>query len=512
MMSQQVSLRRLVFLVHVLYVRLRMVMAAAIVFMIVAGWNRLGEQWDKLIAWNRGSAEDIDVVAADTEFFCPMCPGVLSTWPEKCPVCKMPLVRRSRMEATVLPDGVIARMQLTPYRVQLAGIRTSEIGYRALRHKMRFVGSIRKSDVETRDGKSNLQIVVPSAERMRSCLGRQVNIELASERGNFLHGRLHSLSSLADGAATAIANIECDFPVPVLDEGQVVELHFERLFAELEPYLSQPRNPPDRGTMDIRKVYYSERSAQRLFVNPGKSPFQDGDLIERKLRDNERLLWWTPIEPDVAPCIRSLLEEKYSEQWLCPTVITYLPAGEVLAIPDSAVIESGTSQIVFLETMPGMFDGVRVELGPLAEGYRPVIRGLRVGQRVVTNGAFLLDAETRLNPALAASYFGSGIRGVTSATVRGISAGSLSDIDAPDLSNLKQLTPQERLFAAWQRICPVTQAPLGSMGELVRVEFQGQLLFLCCGACSDQIPGGKVVEYSETHVPDPMETSGAIDR
>jgi hypothetical protein len=35
-----------------------------------------------------------------------------------------------------------------------------------------------------------------------------------------------------------------------------------------------------------------------------------------------------------------------------------------------------------------------------------VIRGLEPGLRVVTSGAFLVDAETRINPALASAYFG----------------------------------------------------------------------------------------------------------
>ena len=55
-----------------------------------------------------------------------------------------------------------------------------------------------------------------------------------------------------------------------------------------------------------------------------------------------------------------------------------------------------------------MFDGVEVVLGPRCGDFYPVVRGLEVGQRVAFAGAFLLDAETRLNPSLAAGYFGAG--------------------------------------------------------------------------------------------------------
>jgi Cu(I)/Ag(I) efflux system membrane fusion protein len=87
-------------------------------------------------------------------------------------------------------------------------------------------------------------------------------------------------------------------------------------------------------------------------------------------------------------------------------VISYSPAGQVLAVPQRAVIDTGPKKMVFVETMPGMFDGVEVVVGPRCGDSYPVVKGLEPGQRVAAAGAFLLDAETRLNPSLAAAYFG----------------------------------------------------------------------------------------------------------
>ena len=53
-----------------------------------------------------------------------------------------------------------------------------------------------------------------------------------------------------------------------------------------------------------------------------------------------------------------------------------------------------------------MFEGVEVELGPRTGDFYPVVKGLQAGERVAAAGAFLIDAETRLNPAAAAAYFG----------------------------------------------------------------------------------------------------------
>jgi Cu(I)/Ag(I) efflux system membrane fusion protein len=72
----------------------------------------------------------------------------------------------------------------------------------------------------------------------------------------------------------------------------------------------------------------------------------------------------------------------------------------VLAVPRSAVIDTGTKRVVFVETATGVFDARRVTVGALsAEDLYPVLSGLKEGDRVVTRGAFLLDSELRLNPA-----------------------------------------------------------------------------------------------------------------
>jgi multidrug efflux pump subunit AcrA (membrane-fusion protein) len=73
-------------------------------------------------------------------------------------------------------------------------------------------------------------------------------------------------------------------------------------------------------------------------------------------------------------------------------------AERVLAVPRSAVIDTGTNKIVYAESSPGVFDMRAVKLGPAAGDFYPVLEGLEEGDRVVTVGTFLIDAENRLNP------------------------------------------------------------------------------------------------------------------
>jgi Cu(I)/Ag(I) efflux system membrane fusion protein len=78
----------------------------------------------------------------------------------------------------------------------------------------------------------------------------------------------------------------------------------------------------------------------------------------------------------------------------------------VLAVPEQSVIDTGTQTVVYVEREPGVFEGVAVTLGPRAGREYAVIDGVSAGDRVAAAGAFLVDAETRLNPSASAAYFG----------------------------------------------------------------------------------------------------------
>jgi Cu(I)/Ag(I) efflux system membrane fusion protein len=78
----------------------------------------------------------------------------------------------------------------------------------------------------------------------------------------------------------------------------------------------------------------------------------------------------------------------------------------LLAVPASAVIDTGRRQLVYVETAPNTYELRTVKVG--AEGelsndeasgsfkWVPVIEGLKVGEKVVTAGAFLIDAEAQM--------------------------------------------------------------------------------------------------------------------
>jgi len=74
----------------------------------------------------------------------------------------------------------------------------------------------------------------------------------------------------------------------------------------------------------------------------------------------------------------------------------------VVTVPDSAVIDSGTRQVVLMAKGEGRFEPRAVKLGRHGNGYVEALRGISEGEEVVTSATFLIDAESNLKAALAA--------------------------------------------------------------------------------------------------------------
>ena len=74
--------------------------------------------------------------------------------------------------------------------------------------------------------------------------------------------------------------------------------------------------------------------------------------------------------------------------------------GEKLAVPDSAVLDTGLRKIVYLSRQDNVLEAIEVKLGQHAQGYYEVLDGLSEGDIVVTSGNFLVDSESKLKSSL----------------------------------------------------------------------------------------------------------------
>jgi len=76
------------------------------------------------------------------------------------------------------------------------------------------------------------------------------------------------------------------------------------------------------------------------------------------------------------------------------------PMGRQLVIPASGVLQSGSSQIAFVERNDGYLEPREVELGPRIGDDFIVRKGLEADEQIVTSANFLIDSESQLQAAL----------------------------------------------------------------------------------------------------------------
>ncbi|MEN6421517.1 MAG: efflux RND transporter periplasmic adaptor subunit [Smithella sp.] len=69
--------------------------------------------------------------------------------------------------------------------------------------------------------------------------------------------------------------------------------------------------------------------------------------------------------------------------------------GKKLVIPDSAVIDTGESQIVYVDKGEGAFEPREVKLGLRADGEVEVLRGIKAGEKIASSANFLIDSEAQ---------------------------------------------------------------------------------------------------------------------
>ncbi len=72
-----------------------------------------------------------------------------------------------------------------------------------------------------------------------------------------------------------------------------------------------------------------------------------------------------------------------------------------VTLPQSAVMDSGTRQIVLVQLAEGRFEPRDVKLGARSDSHVEVLHGVKEGEQVVVTANFLIDAESNLKAALA---------------------------------------------------------------------------------------------------------------
>jgi Cu(I)/Ag(I) efflux system membrane fusion protein len=533
------------FLILVKLARLRFVAILVVIGLVITQWDLLIAYYDK---WTRTPGSTAAASGGEYEWFCPMHPSIVrDNAKDKCPICFMPLSKRKKGEGgepEALPAGIVSRVQLSPYRIVLAGVGTWRVDYVPLSREIVASGLVEFNEraqqtVSARVGGRIDKLLVNETGQMVNegdVLAEVYSPDLNVTVQNLLQAQKAGNQSLVRDARTRLELLGIDNAQiqKIVETGTAnthlkirspISGHVIQKYVRAGQYIDEGMalyDIVDLSTVWIQAQVYEDDIALLPVAqdHPHVAEVEATSVIAttRAFPNDEFRGKLKFIYPHVDQSTRTLtvrFEVENPEHKLRPgstaTVKLYiapqqvesltsagasdlqkedLAKGRVLAVPAGAVIDTGDQKIVYRQSSPGEFEGVRVTLGPKMSDpdgvvFVPVLSGLSAGDQIVTSGSFLVDAETRLNPAAGSIYFGGSSGAKSSTGGSTVRATTPEDPDAKIDAELAKLSPADRKLAEQQKTCPIlASSRLGSMGPPVKLTLEGETVFLCCSGCT----------------------------
>lgn len=370
---------------------------------------------------------------------CSMHPFIIRDAPGKCPICGMDLIPKvdagkSGSNATngkddALPVGV----SLSQKQQVMANVTTVEVSSEPLATGIEATGVVQFD--QTRQSKITAWIagridrldvgsVGSAVSRNRpiaevyspDLIATQQELLLALKSRNRLKQSGGSDASGSDGDLVASARER--LRLLGVKDGQIAAIERSG-----KPLMRIPIYPEFSGVVIEKMVQ------QGQYVNAGEPLFSIADLsnvwVELEVYENDARAIKTGqtveirssaypgevfrgkvslLYPYLDPKTRTMRVRvslpnpgtKLKQEMFVKATVT-MPLGEGIAVPVTAVMDSGKRQLVWVEVSPGTFEPRQVTVGARIGDRMQIISGLSAGDKVVVTGGYLIDSESQLN-------------------------------------------------------------------------------------------------------------------
>ena len=344
-------------------------------------------------------------------YYCPMHPNFTSDKPGECAICGMSLVKRqtSSNQPAAAPEKkkllyyrnpmnpevtspvpmkdsmgmdyvpvyeeektplVAGGVQINPQKQQLIGVKTQKIENRRLAGQVLTVGIVAYDP----------DLFVAQQEYLQSIQTRQT---MQSSSLKYSDEQLNPLVNATKRKLLLLG----------MSEAEISELEKK---GQPQQYLYLPEG--GKVWVYITVYEYEMAFIKEALPVQVETIAYPGEVFEGNVVSISPILDKTVRTLKVRALVKDLENKLKPEMYVDAKV--FYDLGEKLAVPEEAVMDSGTRKIVYIAEPNGYFEPKEVELGPKVQGYYQVLKGLTENQIVVTSGNFLVDSESKLNAVL----------------------------------------------------------------------------------------------------------------
>src|SRR3990172_8516326 len=336
-------------------------------------------------------------------------------------------------EMVMTPGAVM----VSPERQQLIGLKTGTVGYRSIERTIRTVGVVefderRLADVNIKiDGWIEDLLVNFTGDPVKK--GQPLltiySPDLVSTQEEYLQA-LRAKETLGKSRFPDIAS-----GADTLVNASRRRLQYWDISDEEIATLERTRTPRKSLTLysPIDGVVIEKMAFRGKKVMPGESLFKVADLstvwVLGEIYEYEvplvklgqpatitlasypgevfrgKVSYIYPVLQEKTRTVKVRVELPNTKDWkLKPQMYANVELksslGKRLVVPDEAVLDSGTKQLVFIDRGQGTFEPRDVKVGARVDGYTEILAGLSAGEKVVTSANFLIDSESQLKTAV----------------------------------------------------------------------------------------------------------------
>ncbi len=349
-------------------------------------------------------------LAAEEVYICPMHPHISGEAGDTCPVCGMTLVPK-------VDEATEGAFRIDPSYVHTLGVKTAEVTHYKFGRNIRAFGRIVPNsrlrhavDVRTKGWIVDLAVdAVGDTVKKGDLLFTYYSPDLMTAQVDFFIG-------------SRIGNAEQRLRLFGMGDKAIAELKKNGKFLEKTPFYA-----PSDGTvtrLNVSKGSHVQEGGGVLTIQDFSRVWVNADVA---IRDVQFLEVGAPVKvtvPETGEEYESLVDfihpvaNPQSRTAIVRLVLenpdgvlktdTYVDvsfdagAESRLAVPVEAVLYGGMGAYVMENIADGYFRPVMVETGITAGGLTEIKSGLERGQRIVTSGQFMLDAESNLRGGMAA--------------------------------------------------------------------------------------------------------------